>query len=267
MAPPRAGIGLRAPHYRALLERRPPLAFLEVHSENYFGDGVPLAWLDRLRAHYPVSLHGVGLSLGSADPLDEAHLEALARLARRVEPLFVSEHLCWSGLGGRHVNDLLPLPFTQEAVAHVAARIQRVQERLGRRLLVENVSAYYAFPDATLGEAQFVAEVARRAGCGLLVDVNNVHVNAANHGLDARAWLEAMPREAVAQYHLAGHEAAGSLLIDTHAAPVSPEVWSLFAHAVRAIGPRPTLIEWDADIPALDVLLAEAAQAEAALAA
>lgn len=267
VAPARAGIGLRAPHYRELLAQKPPLAFLEVHSENYFGDGIPLAWLDRLRAHYPMSLHGVGLSLGSTDPLDQAHLGALAALAHRVEPCFISEHLCWSSAGGRHANDLLPLPHTREALDHVVARVQEVQERLGRRILVENVSSYHSFPGATLGEAQFVAEVARRSGCGLLVDVNNVFVNANNHRLDARAWIDAIPAGAVEEFHLAGHGSADGLLIDTHAAPVCPEVWALFAHAVGAIGPRPTLVEWDSEIPALAVLLGEAARADVALCA
>ena len=262
-APPssHAGIGLRAPHYRDILEGKPRLAFLEVHSENFFGGGIPSAWLDRLRAEYPVSLHGVGLSLGSSDPLDERHLDQLEALARRVEPALVSEHLCWSSAGGRHANDLLPLPYTEEALAHVVRRVDAVQERLGRRILVENVSTYLEFTESTLDEAAFVAEVVRRSGCGLLLDVNNIWVNAVNHGLDARAWLEAVPAEAVEEIHLAGFERSEGVLIDTHGSPVAPEVWDLYAEAIARLGPRPTLIEWDTDIPELAVLLDEAGQA------
>jgi uncharacterized protein (UPF0276 family) len=264
----RVGIGLRAPHYSEILERRPRLAFLEVHSENYFGDGgAALAWLERLRACYPVSLHGVGLSLGSADPLDERHLARLASLVRRFEPILVSEHLSWSSSGGHHANDLLPLPFSEEALDHVVARIGAAQERLGRRLLVENVSSYVRLPDSAIPEWEFVAEVVRRSGCGLLLDVNNVWVNATNHGFDARRYLDAIHAAIVCEIHLAGFERSGAMLIDTHGAPVAAEVWDLYGEAVRRFGPRPTLIEWDNDIPALDVLLAEAARARALVAA
>jgi uncharacterized protein (UPF0276 family) len=189
----RAGIGLRTPHYAELLERNPPLAFLEVHSENYFCDGgAPLAWLERFRARYPLSFHGVGLSLGSADPLDEPHLARLGSLVRRFEPALVSEHLCWSSYAGRHANDLLPLPFTRESLDHVVRRVDAVQERLGRRILVENVSSYLQFPASTMAEWEFVAEVARRSGCGLLLDVNNIWVNAVNHGFEPHRYLEAI---------------------------------------------------------------------------
>ncbi|HXZ48601.1 MAG TPA: DUF692 domain-containing protein [Usitatibacter sp.] len=264
--PAGAGIGLRAPHYREIERRRPDLAFLEVHSENFFGDGGPaLAWLERLRSLYRLSLHGVGLSLGSADPLDERHLARLERLVRRFEPALVSEHLSWSSVGGWHANDLLPLPRTREAVAHVAARIGIVQERLGRRILIENVSSYLEVPASEMPEWEFLAAVARRSGCGILLDVNNVHVNAVNHGFDARAYLAAIEPAAVAEFHLAGHETGEVGLVDTHATPVAPEVWSLYEEAVARIGPRPTLVERDADIPALDVLLAEAARAGAIL--
>jgi hypothetical protein len=261
-----AGIGLRAPHHDEIARRKPALAFLEVHSENFFGDGGPaLAALERARDDYPLSLHGVGLSLGSADPLDERHLARLEALVRRVEPMLVSEHLSWSSIDGIHANDLLPLPRTREAVEHVAARIGRVQDRLGRRILVENVTTYLELADSTMSEWEFVAEVARRSGCALLLDVNNIHVNAVNHGFDARDYLAAIEPAAVAEFHLAGHEATALGLLDTHAAPVAPEVWSLFREAVARIGPRPTLVEWDADIPPLDVLLAEAALARAIL--
>jgi uncharacterized protein (UPF0276 family) len=250
------GVGLRAPHLEEILERRPALGFVEVHSENYFGAAA--ATLDRVRRDYAVSLHGVGLSLGSADPLDHRHLAKLDRLARRIDPLFVSEHLSWSRIDGRHANELLPMPFTVAAAIHVASRIAEAQERLGRRLLVENVSAYHAFPGAELEEREFVAEVIRRSGCALLLDVNNIHVNAANFGFDPRRYLGAVDAARVEQYHLGGHEARGDLLVDTHAARVSRPVWSLYREAVERIGPRPTLIEWDAALPPLDTLLDEA---------
>jgi uncharacterized protein (UPF0276 family) len=262
-----AGIGLRAPHYAGLLERRPALAFLEVHSENYFCDGgAPLAWLERFRPHYPLSLHGVGLSLGSADPLDERHLARLEALVRRFEPALVSEHLCWSSIGGRHANDLLPLPYTREALDHVVRRVDAVQERLARPILVENVSSYLQFAESTIPEWEFVAEVARRTGCGLLLDVNNIWVNAVNHGFDPHRYLAAIDPRHVEEIHLAGFEAGETGLIDTHGSPVSADVWSLYEDSIARIGERPTLIEWDTDIPALDVLLGEAAKAQAILA-
>jgi len=261
-----AGVGLRAPHVRQVLAERPHIAWLEVHSENYYaGGGTALAALDRIRVDYPLSLHGVGMSLGSTDPIDATHLGKLRRLIDRCEPQLVSEHLCWSGAGGRHLNDLLPLPYTEEALAHVCRRIAQVQDFLGRELAVENVSSYLAFADATIPEWEFVAAVARRTGCKLLVDVNNIYVNATNHGFDADTYLAAMPVEAIAEIHLAGFEDIGSCLIDTHGAPVAPDVWSLYARAIDRYGPRPTLIEWDVDIPPLDTLLAEAAKAQSVL--
>jgi uncharacterized protein len=257
-----AGIGLRAPHYAELLARRPGVDFLEVHSENFFAAGGPaIEWLERFRAAYPISLHGVGLSLGSADGLDERHLDKLAALVARIEPVLVSEHLSWSAFGGRHANDLLPLPFTEEALSHACAGIARVQDRLGRRILVENVSSYLALPGSAIPEWEFVAEVARRSGCALLLDVNNIHVNASNHGFGAQRYLEAIVPSTVGEIHLAGHEEVDGLLIDTHGAPVSEPVWALYEKAVARFGPRPTLVEWDADIPPLDVLLGEAARA------
>lgn len=260
------GIGLRAPHYQPLLERRPALGFLEVHSENFFAaGGAPLAWLERFGGEYPLSLHGVGLSLGSADPLDRRHLDKLAALARRFEPALVSEHLCWSSVGGRHANDLLPLPRTRETLDHVVARIGQVQERLGRRILVENVSSYLEFDASALPEWEFVAEVVRRSGCGLLLDVNNIHVNATNHRFDPYDYLRAIDPASVEEFHLGGFEAADARLIDTHGCPVADEVWLLYAAAVERIGERPTLVEWDCDLPALDVLLDEAAKARSIL--
>ncbi|HUP28726.1 MAG TPA: DUF692 domain-containing protein [Usitatibacter sp.] len=258
------GIGLRAPHYAPLAHSRPPLGFLEVHSENYFAAGGPaLAWLERFRRDYELSLHGVGLSLGSSDPLDERHLAKLAALVERTQPMLVSEHLCWSSIGGRHANDLLPLPFTEEAIGHVVARVQRVQERLARAILVENVSSYHAFAESTLPEERFVAEVVRRAGCRLLLDVNNVYVNARNHGFDPSAYLEALDPASVGEIHLGGHTQCDGMLVDTHGAPVCEAVWSLYEEALRRFGRQPTLVEWDTDIPALDVLLGEAERARA----
>ncbi|APV49815.1 hypothetical protein BWI17_09060 [Betaproteobacteria bacterium GR16-43] len=261
-----AGIGLRAPHYAEIARRKPRLAFLEVHSENFFGDGgPPLAWLERFRADYPLSLHGVGLSLGTADALDETHLAKLAALAQRFEPALVSEHLCWGAIGGRFANDLLPLPYTEPALARVIEQIGHAQDRLGRRILVENVSSYLEFEDSTIPEWEFLAETARASGCGILLDVNNIHVNAMNHGFDALRYLDAIPARAVEEIHLAGYEESGGLLIDTHGARVFPEVWRLYEAAIARFGARPTLVEWDTDIPELDVLLREASTATAIL--
>jgi len=263
---PAAGIGLRAPHYAQLLERRPALAFLEVHSENFFAAGGPsLAWLERFRGLYPMSFHGVGLSLGSSEAVDAVHLAKLASLVERFEPAFVSEHVCWSSASGRHSNDLLPLPYTEEALDSFVAHVDAVQERLGRTILVENVSSYMRFGHSTIPEWEFVAEVARASGCGVLLDVNNVWVNSVNHGFDPRVFLAAIDPATVAEIHLAGFEAQESLLVDTHSRAVTGDVWSLFGEAIARMGPRPTLIEWDADIPELDVLLGEAGKAEAIL--
>ena len=253
------GIGLRAPHAGEIARRRPRLAFLEVHSENYFGDGGPaLATLEALRRDYDVSLHGVGLSLGSADGVDRAHLARLAALAERIAPRFVSEHLSWSAFGGLHANDLLPMPFDEASVQVLSANIARVQDALRRPLLVENVSAYHAFDGATLAEPQFVAEVVRRSGCLLLLDVNNVYVNACNFGFDPARYLEALDGVAIDEIHVAGHERRGDVVVDTHARRVSDEVWTLYRQAIARFGPRPTLVEWDAELPPLDVLLDEA---------
>ncbi len=260
--PCRPGIGLRAPHVAHVLEARPPVAWLEVHSENYFADGGPaLAALVRVRERYPVALHGVGLALASVDPLDRAHLGALVRLARRIEPAAISEHLAWGRWGGRHFNDLLPIPYTAEALAHCAARIEAVQDALGVPLLLENISFYRAFPESAMPEPEFLAALARRTGCRLLLDVNNVFVNARNHGWDAAAYVRAIPGELVAEIHVAGHDSQGAMLIDTHGTPVSEAVWALYRIAIESWGPRPTLVEWDVDIPPFAVLEAHAARA------
>lgn len=266
--PERAGIGLRAPHHSEFLERRPTIGWLEVHSENFFGPGgEALALLQTLRADYPVSLHGVGLSLGSADALAERHLAKLKALVERIQPAAVSEHLCWSSVDGRFLNDLLPMPYTEEALAHMCRRVDHVQSVLATRLLIENLSSYLRFAASTIPEWEFLAELSRRTGCGLLLDVNNVHVSARNHGFDARAFIAALPPQAVGEIHLAGFETEDELLIDTHSRPVHAEVWALYDYALAHCGRVPTLIEWDNDLPPLDTLLAEAAQADARLAA
>ena len=261
--PFQAGIGLRAPHVNEVLTQRPDVPFFEVHSENYYLDGGPaLAALARIRADYPLSLHGVGMSLGSADPLDRSHLEKLRTLIARIEPALVSEHLCWSGVAGRHLNDLLPLPYTEEALALACARVSELQERLGCAVAIENISSYLTFADSTIPEWEFVAALARRTGCKVLLDVNNIYVNATNHGFDADAYVAAIPPDAVAEIHLAGFEDADGCLIDTHGTPVAPDVWALYARTIERIGSRPTLIEWDTDIPPFAVLQREAATAQ-----
>jgi hypothetical protein len=263
--PHRAGIGLRAPHYRELLARKAAVSFLEVHSENFFGEGgAALATLERYRSEYPVSLHGVGLSLGGADPLDEAHLGKLCALAARIEPALVSEHLCWASIAGRHANDLLPLPYTEQSLAHVVERVGRVQERLGRAILVENVSTYLTYAHSTMPEWIFLAEVAARADCGILLDVNNIYVSAVNHGFAAEEYVDAVPPGRVGQIHLAGHTDRGTHLLDTHDAPVVPEVWRLYRRAVGRLGRVSTLVEWDDHVPDLDDVAAEAERARAA---
>ncbi|HSC48208.1 MAG TPA: DUF692 domain-containing protein [Gammaproteobacteria bacterium] len=269
--PARAGIGLRAPHCEELLATRPRAAWLEVHSENYFADGGrAIAELEQVRRDYPLSLHGVGLSLGSIDPLNEAHLSKLKRTVERFTPALVSEHLCWASVGGAYLHDLLPLPYTEEALAHVVARIAQVQEYLGRQILVENVSSYLEFEHSAIPEWEFLREAASRSGCGILLDVNNVYVSAMNHGYDPRRYLEAIPAQDVGELHLAGYSErrvdGTALLIDTHDRPVTDPVWELYAYALELTGPKPTLIEWDSELPALSVLLQEAAKADTLLA-
>ena len=260
MRPPLGvGVGLRARHYEEFLERRPALAWLEVHSENYFGaGGYDLHVLRRLRADYPVSVHGVGLALGSAEPECGTHLARLERLVAAIEPALVSEHLCWGRVDGRHFNDLLPLPYTEKSLALMVERVTRLQEALARRILVENVSSYLEYRASAIPEGEFIAELARRSGCGVLLDVNNLYVNQLNHGRDALAAMQAIPAGAVAEIHLAGHLVAGHCVIDTHGDRVAPPVWSLYESALERLGATPTLIEWDTDIPPLDVLLEEA---------
>jgi uncharacterized protein (UPF0276 family) len=267
------GIGLRQPHYEAVLEGAPPLAFVEVHAENFFADGgAALAVLQRARARYPVSVHGVGLGLGSAAGLDPWHLERLARLVERVEPVLVSDHACFAraavaGAGTVHAGDLLPLASNEAALDILVANVQRVQERLGRPILVENIAAYLPVEGATLAEPEFFARLCRRSGCGLLLDLNNLMVNALNDGAahDAlarcAAWVDALPPEVVGEIHLAGYAETPGLVVDDHGSRVRADVWTLLAHALRRCGPRPVLVEWDTDLPPLAVLLDEAQQA------
>jgi uncharacterized protein (UPF0276 family) len=267
-----AGIGLRAEHCTEFLASDPDVGFIEVHAENYFGrGGLPLHVLGRARRDHALSLHGVGLSIGSTDPLDDAHLQRLAELVERLQPAFISEHLCWTSHRGVHLNDLLPLPLTAEALAHVVRRVDAVQERLKRTILLENVSSYFEYTESTIPECEFLAAITRRTGCGLLLDVNNVYVSACNHGFDAAEYLARIPRDAVHELHLAGHVRrpcpGGEILIDSHSEPVCAEVWHLYANALRRFGAVPTLVEWDADLPPLHVLVGEARKADAMLAA
>ncbi|MDE1888184.1 MAG: DUF692 domain-containing protein [Gammaproteobacteria bacterium] len=265
--PAAAGIGLRPPHFRRVLAEHPPVPWFEVHSENFFCAGGELpATLERVRREYPVSLHGVGLSLGSSDQLHVAHLAQLKQLVERIQPALVSEHLCWGAIGPRHLNDLLPLPYTEEALNLMVEHVIAAQEYLGQEILLENVSTYLRYQHSTIPEWEFVAELAQRAGCELLLDVNNVYVNSVNHGFDPHAYIRAIPPAAVREIHLAGFTAKegleAPLLIDTHSRPVSDEVWALYREALAHVGSVPTLIEWDQDIPELEVLTAEAAKAE-----
>jgi uncharacterized protein len=262
------GLGLRPQHYAALLsDAPPPLDWLEILSENYLVDGGrPLAMLDRIAERWPLAMHGVALNIGGSDPLDRDYLRALAGLARRVRPALVSDHLCWTRHDGIQMHDLLPLPQNEESVRHVATRIARVQDALGCQLLLENVSSYLRYADDTLDEAGFLAAIVAESGCGLLLDVNNVYVNAHNHGFDARDFLDTLPAQAVRQIHLAGHseDALGSgLLVDTHDAPVCAAVWDLYGHALRRFGAVPAMIERDDHIPPLPELLDELAIARA----
>ena len=265
--PAQAGIGLRHPHHRAVRESPPAVAWWEVHSENFFAaSGVASKFLQVVAENYPLSLHGVGASLGGVDTLFERHLERLARLVERVEPAAISEHLCWSSLGELHLNDLLPLPYTHAALALVGERIDRLQSRLKRRILIENVSSYLQWQGAQFTEWDFLAEAAKRSGCGILLDINNIYVSAQNHGFDAAQYLAAIPRGLVGEFHLAGYETCTdgdeNFLVDTHGACVQPPVWALYEAALQRFGALPTLIEWDTAIPPLAVLLDQAAAAE-----
>ena len=252
------GLGLRPEHYEEIAANPGRVDWFEALSENYMvPGGSPLHWLDRIRRDYPMALHGVSLSIGSIDPLDLRYLDELKALADRVQPMWVSDHLCFTGLRGINMHDLLPLPYTEEALDHVVQRVGAVQDHLGRRLVLENVSSYVTYAASELTEWEFIAELARRADCDILLDVNNVHVSAFNHDFDARTFLRAMPKERVRQFHLAGHTHNGSHIIDTHDHPIVADVWSLYEEAVRLFPGVPTMIERDADIPPYAELVAE----------
>jgi uncharacterized protein (UPF0276 family) len=269
---PCVGVGFKPEHFEAIVETRPELGFFEVHAENYMGaGGPPHRRLDAIRERYPLTLHGVGLSIGSPEPLDKAHLERLAAVARRFEPALVSEHLAWSTHEGAFFNDLLPLPYTDGTLARVADHIDEVQNALRRPMLLENPSTYVVFAESTIAETDFLREVARRTGCGLLLDVNNVFVSAANHGDDPYRYLAEFPLGSVGEIHLAGYaedtdDAGLPLIIDAHNSPVRDSVWALYAEAIWRLGSTPTLIEWDNDLPSWPRLLREARRAERVMA-
>ena len=258
------GVGLRLPHMAEIAATRPQIGFLEVHAENYMAETLALDRLLELRRDYPVSLHGVALSLGSAEALDRDHLARLKALIEQVEPVLVSEHLAWSAIGGVYLNDLLPLAYTEASLELFCRHVEEAQEGLGRRLLIENPSSYLRYRLSQIPEAEFMTEIARRTGCGILCDVNNIYVSAFNFGFDPIAYLQALPVEAIGEIHLAGHHAAEGvdILIDDHGSRVAEPVWDLYAAALRRFGPVPTLIEWDTNLPVLDVLLEEARRAE-----
>lgn len=256
------GVGLRPKHYSHFLEGSPDIAWVEAISENFMGlGGRPLAVLEKARRDRPVVLHGVSLAVGSIEPLSEAYLTDLEALIHRIEPVMVSDHLCWGRAHERSAHDLLPMPYTRESLEHVVERVKQVQGRLDRQILLENPSTYLAFKASVIPEAEFLAEVAERADCGILLDVNNVYVSARNHGFDPLAYLDAVPVGRVGQFHLAGHQDRGTIVIDTHDGHVVDAVWELYRHAVRRFGDVPSLVEWDDQVPELEVLLAESRRA------
>lgn len=265
--PARAGVGFKAEHAKDIFGNEPAVGWFEIHPENYMVAGGPrLAMLEELCAHYPVSMHGVGLSLGGGETLSEKHLADLKRLVDRFDPAMVSEHIAWSSHEGLYMADLLPTPMTKASLDQLVQAIETVQDYIGRRILIENPTSYMPLPQNSIPELDFITEAARRSGCGLLIDVNNVYISAHNLGFDAKAFINAVPGDLVGEIHLAGHEQDANpdddVLIDTHSRPVSDPVWALFDQLISRIGPRPTLIEWDNDVPGWDVLAAEAALAD-----
>ncbi len=244
------GVGLRRQHYSQVLETHPKVDWFEVISENFMvAGGRALQVLEGVRNNYPIAMHGVSMSIGSTDPLNRDYLRQLRELARRFEPAWISDHLCWTGVGGRNLHDLLPLPYTEEALRHVVARIRNVQDQLGRKILIENVSSYMAFADSTMTEWEFISAIAEEADCGILLDLNNIFVSAFNHRFDANQYVDAVPAERVVQYHLAGHSDHGAYLLDTHDHPVRDEVWALYLRAARRFGEVSAIVEWDDNIP------------------
>lgn len=261
------GIGLRTPHYQDFLEKKPGVAWIEVHSENYFGEGgKPLHVLEQVRKDYPVSLHGVSLSIGSADELNWHHLKKLRDLSERIQPCLVSDHLCWSSLNGHYLHDLLPLPYTEESLQHVVSRIKQIQEYLNRQILIENISTYVQFNHSVIAEQDFLTEVAKQSGCGILLDINNIYVSSMNLGQNPEKFITAMPADLVQELHVAGFTTSiindKEVLIDSHNKPVIPAVWDLYRKAVQHLGLKPTIVEWDSDLPSLETLCLEAFRAE-----
>jgi uncharacterized protein len=259
------GIGLRLAHYQHILEHGVSgVDWFEVISENFFEPGGrPWAVLEKVRAAVPIVMHGVSMGLGSPEPVPDSYLDSLCRVIERAEPAWVSDHLCWGGVGGRYSHDLLPLPHTREAVDHVVRQIDRVQERIGRTMLIENVSSYVAFADSEMPEWDFLIEIMQRSGCGILLDVNNIYVSARNHGFSAEQYLDAIPAERIGQIHLAGHTDRGSYLFDSHIGPVPDPVWQLYGRIVRRVGRVPSLVEWDEETPEYEVVVAESRKAAA----
>jgi hypothetical protein len=252
------GLGLRTPHYEAVLNEPHAIDWLEIITENYLvPGGKPLDYLERIRERFPMVMHGVSLSIGSTDPIDTDYLAGVRALAARIEPHWISDHLCWTGIDGRNLHDLLPLPYTEEALALVVARVGQIQDALGRQILLENVSSYLAFHESDMSEWEFLREVAARADCAILLDINNIYVSSVNHGFDALTYLRAIPTDRVRQFHLAGHSDLGGHLIDTHDHPIVEPVWDLYRAAVAQFGAVPTMIERDDNIPALSELVAE----------
>lgn len=252
------GLGLRPDHYESILSDRPPVGFFEALTENYLvPGGKPLSYLDRIRADYPLVLHGVSLSIGSTAPLNTAYLDAVKALAQRVEPVYISDHLCWTGVDGVNLHDLMPMPYTEEALRHLVPRVREVQDRLGRRILLENVSSYVGYGASEMTEWEFLSRLSTQADCLLLLDVNNVYVNSVNHHFDADEFIRGVPAERVAQLHLAGHEVQSSFIIDTHDAPIADPVWALYRRTCERLGAVSTMIERDANIPPLEELLVE----------
>lgn len=257
-----AGVGLRSAHYQTVLETLPDVPWFEALTDNYMGNGgLPLYYLEKIREHYPITFHGVGLSLGSLDPLDNQYIQKLKERIKRYQPSLVSDHLCWSSYDGVHGNDLFPMPYSQEALNHMVGRIQQVQDALGQRIVVENVSSYVTFQSDEMTEWEFLSEVVKRADCDLLCDVNNIYVSARNHQFDPIEYLKALPHDRIREIHLAGYEDEGTHLLDTHGEAVHPPVWDLYQKAIELIGPVATLIEWDNNIPAFETLHLEAKKA------
>ena len=252
------GLGLRIEHYNQILESKPTVDWFEALSENYMiPGGKPLDYLTKIRANYPVVMHGVSLSIGSTAALDLDYLRDLKKLADRIQPAWISDHLCWTGVHGQNIHDLLPLPYTEEAAKHVAARVRQVQDFLGRQILLENVSSYASYIDSSMTEWEFITQIANEADCLLLLDVNNIYVSSFNHNFDAKAFIDGVPKNRIQQIHLAGHQNNGDYIIDTHDAPVIDPVWDLYAHAIKRFGAVSTMIERDDHIPALEVLMQE----------